>query len=57
MPVPIHQQASIVEMQATGIIKPVDHATSWINCFVIVNKNSLTIMTNSNPTVSWTPST
>ena len=26
------------EMQAAVIFKPVDHATPWINCFVIVNK-------------------
>ena len=28
------------------IIKPVDHATPWMNNFVIVNKNNLTSMSN-----------
>ena len=31
----------ISEMQAAGILKAVDHATPWINNFVIVNKKQL----------------
>ena len=41
-PVPVHQLAAfkqeLAEMQAAGIIKPADHATPWINSFVIINK-------------------
>ena len=49
-PGPIHQQVAFkqqcAEMHAVGIFKPVDHATPWINRFVIVNKNSLVSMAN-----------
>ena len=42
---PIHWQAAfkqqLSEMQATGIIKPVDHDTPWLNSFVVVNKKQL----------------
>ena len=40
-PVPLHEQAhfkqQLAEMQVASIIKPVNHATPWINSFIIVN--------------------
>ena len=58
-PVPIHQQAAIkqlAEMQAAGILKRVDHATPWINIYIIVNKKQIDKYSKPQLVISLNPS-